>query len=138
MTYPELNHPLARFWFNTLYTDASGAILLRFLLRNGSPTSMVQTTGGCTHRTGLSSSFKCTTKDLGMICSGDILGELGSSSLSSRVATTPPRILLDHGDLAPSTGDAINGDPDTEKTPPTRKAKKKRWRIYGSSQATLP
>ncbi|KAH6879951.1 Sin3 associated polypeptide p18-domain-containing protein, partial [Coprinopsis sp. MPI-PUGE-AT-0042] len=73
LAFAELKHPLARFSFRALYADSS-------------PNS----SGHKSSR----STFKYTTKELGMVYSRDILGEPGSFSLSTG-ATTAPRLLQD-------------------------------------------
>ncbi|KAH6879983.1 Sin3 associated polypeptide p18-domain-containing protein [Coprinopsis sp. MPI-PUGE-AT-0042] len=73
LAFAELKHPLARFSFKALYADSS-------------PNS----SGHKSSR----STFKYTTKELGMVYSRDILGEPGSFSLSTG-ATTAPRLLQD-------------------------------------------
>ncbi|KAH6891568.1 histone deacetylase complex protein, partial [Coprinopsis sp. MPI-PUGE-AT-0042] len=66
LAFAELKHPLARFLFKALYAGHKSS----------------------------RSTFKYTTKELGMVYSRDILGEPGSFSLSTG-ATTAPRLLQD-------------------------------------------
>ncbi|KAH6908182.1 Sin3 associated polypeptide p18-domain-containing protein [Coprinopsis sp. MPI-PUGE-AT-0042] len=87
LAFAELKHPLARFSFKALYADSS-------------PNS----SGHKTSR----STFKYTTKELGMVYSRDILGEPGSFSLSTG-ATTAPRLLQDEEQQALST-QSLDGD----------------------------
>ncbi|KAH6879936.1 Sin3 associated polypeptide p18-domain-containing protein [Coprinopsis sp. MPI-PUGE-AT-0042] len=90
LAFAELKHPLARFSFKALYADSS-------------PNS----SGHKSSR----STFKYTTKELGMVYSRDILGEPGSFSLSTG-ATTAPRLLQDEEQAfsqAPDD-DAANGN----------------------------
>ncbi|KAH6879943.1 hypothetical protein BKA70DRAFT_1576116 [Coprinopsis sp. MPI-PUGE-AT-0042] len=93
LAFAELKHPLARFSFKALYADSS-------------PNS----SGHKSSR----STFKYTTKELGMVYSRDILGEPGSFSLSTG-ATTAPRLLQDEEQQALSTqsldtDDTANGN----------------------------
>ncbi|KAH6879948.1 hypothetical protein BKA70DRAFT_1127023 [Coprinopsis sp. MPI-PUGE-AT-0042] len=88
-----LKHPLARFSFKALYADSS-------------PNSSGQKSSRST--------FKYTTKELGMVYSRDILGEPGSFSLSTG-ATTAPRLLQAEEQQASSTqtldaDDTANGN----------------------------
>ncbi|KAH6879960.1 Sin3 associated polypeptide p18-domain-containing protein, partial [Coprinopsis sp. MPI-PUGE-AT-0042] len=81
LAFAELKHPLARFSFKALYADSSP--------NSSGPKSSRST-------------FKYTTKELGMVYSRDILGEPGSFSLSTG-ATTAPRLLQDEEQQASST-----------------------------------
>ncbi|KAH6891560.1 Sin3 associated polypeptide p18-domain-containing protein [Coprinopsis sp. MPI-PUGE-AT-0042] len=93
LAFAELKHPLARFSFKALDADSS-------------PNS----SGHKSSR----STFKYTTKELGMVYSRDILGEPGPFSLSTG-ATTAPRLLQDEEQQASSThtldaDDTANGN----------------------------